>query len=119
MLAFLRDFILFHDTQDDCTKILAGYHQFHGALEAVNATVLASGFDGDGRIGVIWHTQGSGKSLTMVFYTRMISQNSDMKNPTIIVLTDRQDLDQQLFATFSTSSSLSLFFCCASSLRSL
>lgn len=106
LLSFIRDFILFHEDDDDLIKIIAGYHQYHATLEAVNATVYASGEQGDGRIGVIWHTQGSGKSLTMVFYSRVIALHKDMKNPTIVVLTDRQDLDNQLFSTFSESQDL-------------
>lgn len=107
LLSFLRDFIVFHQSGDDqVNKIIAGYHQYHATLEAVDATIYASGEQGDGRIGVIWHTQGSGKSLTMVFYARMIALHKEMKNPTIVVLTDRQDLDNQLFATFSDSQDL-------------
>ena len=106
LLAFLRDFIVFHHSGDSLIKIIAGYHQYHATLEAVNATVYASGEQGDGRIGVIWHTQGSGKSLTMVFYARVIALHKKMHNPTIVVLTDRQDLDNQLFTTFSDSQEL-------------
>ena len=106
LLSFLRDFIVYHQNGDDLVKIIAGYHQYHATLEAVDATVYASGEQGDGRIGVIWHTQGSGKSLTMVFYARAIALHKSMKNPTIVVLTDRQDLDNQLFATFSDSKDL-------------
>ena len=106
LLTFLRDFIVFHENGEDLVKIIAGYHQYHATLEAVDATIYASGKQGDGRIGVIWHTQGSGKSLTMVFYARMIALHKSMKNPTIVVLTDRQDLDNQLFATFSDSKDL-------------
>ena len=106
LLSYLRDFIVYHSDGKSLNKIIAGYHQFHATHEAVSATEYAIGEKGDGRIGVIWHTQGSGKSLTMVFYSRMISLSESMENPTIVVLTDRQDLDQQLHATFSLSKGL-------------
>jgi hypothetical protein len=89
------------DSKDQLAKILAGYHQFHAVGAAVEATVAASRPDGDRRCGVVWHTQGSGKSLTMVFYAGRIILHPSMENPTIVVLTDRNDLDGQLFDTFA------------------
>ena len=87
-------------------KKMAGYHQFHAVREAVDATVKAASPEGDRRCGVVWHTQGSGKSLTMAFYTGRIIQHPAMENPTVVVLTDRNDLDDQLFGTFSRCSDL-------------
>ncbi|MBS1856133.1 MAG: type I restriction endonuclease subunit R [Acidobacteria bacterium] len=89
------------DDKDRLAKILAGYHQFHAVQTAVDATVAASRPGGDRRCGVVWHTQGSGKSLTMVFFAGRIIVHPAMENPTIVVLTDRNDLDGQLFDTFS------------------
>ncbi len=89
------------DSKDKLAKILAGYHQFHAIQAAVDATVAASRPDGDRRCGVVWHTQGSGKSLTMLFFAGRIILHPAMENPTIVVLTDRNDLDGQLFDTFA------------------
>ena len=120
-LSILRDFIVFEDDGGGkLAKLMAGYHQFHAARVAVAETVRASqmaqfaeptgryetgrnpgGSPGDRRVGVIWHTQGSGKSLTMVFYAGAVVREPAMENPTIVVLTDRNDLDDQLFGTFS------------------
>ncbi|MBK1631681.1 DEAD/DEAH box helicase [Thiohalocapsa halophila] len=100
-LALVRDFTVFADKGDGLVKIVAGYHQFHAVEHAVTATVLAAGPAGDRRIGVIWHTQGSGKSLLMSFYAGRIIDESELANPTIVVITDRNDLDDQLFGTFS------------------
>ena len=123
-LAFLRDFIVFEDDgSGNLSKKMAGYHQFHAVNVAVEETVRAAelqktlgdvtkvdarsngrrsgGAPGDRRIGVVWHTQGSGKSLTMAFYAGAIVRDLRMGNPTIVVLTDRNDLDDQLFSTFS------------------
>lgn len=101
-LALLRHCIVFEEADDGTpVKKIAGYHQFHAVREAVNATVLASRPDGDRRCGVVWHTQGSGKSLTMAFYAGSIILHPAMENPTIVVITDRNDLDDQLFETFS------------------
>lgn len=82
-------------------KILAAYHQYFAVAKAVEKTKLASSKDGDRKIGVIWHTQGSGKSFSMVFYTARLVR--ELNNPTIIVITDRNDLDDQLYATFAKS----------------
>ena len=100
-LALIKDFIVFGDTGSDVAKILAGYHQFHAVGKAVESTLSASARDGDRKAGVIWHTQGSGKSLLMAFYAGQIIKHPGMQNPTLVVLTDRNDLDDQLFATFS------------------
>ena len=129
-LTMVRDFIVFEgDGGGVPVKKMAGYHQFHAVLHAVGETVRASrmvgddvdladpgsgyetgrrlgGDQGDKRIGVIWHTQGAGKSLTMAFYAGRIVREPAMSNPTIVVLTDRNDLDDQLFGTFSRCSNL-------------
>ena len=118
-LALVRDFIVFEDDGSGAlVKKLAGYHQFHAVRVGVSETIRAlemreaasrgsesdtrsSGTPGDRRIGVVWHTQGSGKSLTMAFYAGRIIREPAMENPTVVVLTDRNDLDDQLFSTFS------------------
>jgi len=123
-LDFVRNFIVFEDDGSGrLIKKMAGYHQFHAVQVAVAETLRAAdlhrqsdrltesrgiyvtrspgGGPGDRRIGVVWHTQGSGKSLTMVFYAGRIVREPAMENPTIVVLTDRNDLDDQLFATFA------------------
>jgi type I restriction enzyme R subunit len=100
-LDLVKDFIVFSDTGSDVAKILAGYHQFHAVRIAVERTLAASAVEGDRRAGVIWHTQGSGKSLLMAFYAGKIIKHPAMQNPTLVLLTDRNDLDDQLFATFS------------------
>ncbi|WP_416799483.1 type I restriction endonuclease subunit R [Ciceribacter azotifigens] len=100
-LDLIRDFVVFGDTGRGIIKILAGYHQFHAVRHAVTSTVLATKPDGDRRAGVIWHTQGSGKSLLMAFYAGQLVRRAELENPTIVVITDRNDLDDQLFRTFS------------------
>ena len=119
-LSLVRDFTVFEDDgSGDILKKMAGYHQFHAVEVAVAETLRAAnlsreagqdageperkpgGNPGDRRIGVVWHTQGSGKSLTMAFYAGRIVREPAMENPTIVVLTDRNDLDDQLFGTFS------------------
>ena len=124
-LAMVRDFIVFDgDGSGALVKKMAGYHQFHAVKVAVDETLRAAklqraevrvaeeagwyeagrkpgGELGDRRIGVVWHTQGSGKSLTMAFYAGAIVREPAMENPTVVVLTDRNDLDDQLFGTFS------------------
>ena len=100
-LALLRDFTVFGDTGSGLVKIVAGYHQFHAVRHAVNSTTAASSPEGDRRIGVIWHTQGSGKSLLMAFYAGQIIAHPAMENPTLVIITDRNDLDDQLFGTFA------------------
>jgi type I restriction enzyme R subunit len=103
-LELVHNFILFQDDGANITKIFAAYHQYHAVRKAINSTEHAMGDEGDRRIGVIWHTQGSGKSLSMVFYSGKLVLGMD--NPTIVVITDRNDLDDQLFSTFSKSSQL-------------
>jgi very-short-patch-repair endonuclease len=123
-LALLLHFIVFEE-DTDCErlhKIIAGYHQFHAVNAAVEETVRASGMGeegragddkghywagrmhpgrpGDRRAGVVWHTQGSGKSFSMLFYAGRIVRHPAMQNPTLVVLTDRNDLDDQLFGQF-------------------
>ena len=105
LLEMVRNFIAFEqDQKGRTTKILAGYHQFHAVEEAIKQTVRASKQGGDARVGVVWHTQGSGKSLSMLFYAGCISRHPEMENPTIVVLTDRNDLDDQLFGQFARCS---------------
>ncbi len=111
-LELVRGFVVFEDEGGGkLAKKMAGYHQFHAVRVAVEETLRAAaryeagrqpgGKPGDRRIGVVWHTQGSGKSLTMVFYAGRIIRHPRMENPTIVVLTDRNDLDGQLFGVFS------------------
>lgn len=87
------------------SKKLAGYHQFHAVRKALASTVIAAGVNGQRRGGVVWHTQGSGKSLTMLFFARQLQLAQALKNPTIVVVTDRNDLDDQLFGTFTAHGS--------------
>jgi type I restriction enzyme R subunit len=101
ILDLARNFIAF---TNEGTKIIAGYHQYNATQKAINSTYNA--ISGNKKIGVVWHTQGSGKSYTMGFYTALMNKDSKLKNPTIVILTDRNDLDDQLYDTFS---SLSLF----------
>jgi type I restriction enzyme, R subunit len=120
-LDLIRNFIVFEDDPDTGAvhKLMAGYHQFHAVKAAVDETIRATGKDkteeaegtywagkmhggveGDRRVGVIWHTQGSGKSLSMLFYAGCIIEEPAMENPTLVFLTDRNDLDDQLFGQF-------------------
>lgn len=101
LLDLLCHFTVFGETGSGLAKIIAGYHQFHAVRHAVNSTVTASSPEGNQRVGVIWHTQGSGKSLLMAFYAGQLVKHPEMANPTLVVLTDRNDLDDQLFSTFS------------------
>ena len=130
-ISLVRDFIVFEDDGSGVLgKKMAGYHQFHAVGTAVAETLRAAelqragivvareergryesgrrsgGAPGDRRIGVVWHTQGSGKSLTMAFYAGRIIREPAMANPTVVVLTDRNDLDDQLFATFARCADL-------------
>jgi type I restriction enzyme R subunit len=123
-LDLVRDFIVYEDDGGHVVKKMAGYHQFHAVQVAVRETLRAAelvrggypmdeapgryeagrkpgGKPGDRRVGVVWHTQGSGKSLTMAFYAGRIIREPAMENPTLVMLTDRNDLDDQLFGTFS------------------
>lgn len=105
LLAMTRNFIAYEqDEKGRTTKLLAGYHQFHAVNKAVEQTIRASHGTGDRRAGVVWHTQGSGKSLSMLFYAGRISRDAAMANPTVVVLTDRNDLDDQLFGQFNRCS---------------
>lgn len=124
LLDFLRYFILFENADGQLIKKIAGYHQFHAVREAVQATIIAAeesalslvaerratyGKDvekGSKKAGVVWHTQGSGKSISMCCYAGMLLQQPEMRNPTLLVVTDRNDLDGQLFQTFSAAQEL-------------
>jgi len=118
LLDYLRYFILFEQDGDNLIKKIAGYHQFHAVREAVRVTLIASRapkenwqaderatygkvvVPGSRKAGVVWHTQGSGKSISMVCYAGMLLQQPEMQNPTLVVVTDRNDLDNQLFDNF-------------------
>ena len=100
-LDLLRHFVVFEANRDDTTKKMAAYHQFHAVNQAVDCTLKAVSPSGDRRVGVIWHTQGSGKSLSMAFYAGKIVRHPAMENPTIVAITDRNDLDGQLCGVFS------------------
>lgn len=124
LLDYIRYFVIFETDSNKLIKKIAGYHQFHAVREAVNATVIAAqsqrhdsvstrratyGTDvvpGSKKAGVVWHTQGSGKSISMCCYAGKLLQQSEMNNPTLIIVTDRNDLDGQLFATFSAAKEL-------------
>lgn len=107
LLDFLRFFVVFEDDGSGApVKKIAGYHQFHAVNKALQTTIKATHETGDKRAGVVWHTQGSGKSLTMAFYAGRLVLEPALRNPTIVVITDRNDLDQQLFGTFSRCSDL-------------
>lgn len=107
LLDLVRFFVVFEEGKGadgvalPPTKKVAGYHQFHAVNKAVDETVRASAERGNRQVGVVWHTQGSGKSLTMAFYAGRVIARPEMENPTIVVLTDRNDLDNQLFGTFA------------------
>ena len=113
LLDLVRNFIVFEKSKKEDAKTgliqiqtvkkLAAYHQYYAVNKAVQSTIVASGIHGDKRGGVVWHTQGSGKSLSMVFYAGKLITSPEMKNPTIVVITDRNDLDDQLFDTFASS----------------
>ncbi|MBQ5956283.1 MAG: type I restriction endonuclease subunit R [Clostridia bacterium] len=98
-LDILKNFICFSNEGTKRFKILAGYHQYFAVRRAIESTQKASGTHGDGRGGVFWHTQGSGKSLSMVFYAHLLQEAMD--SPTIVVITDRNDLDNQLYSQFA------------------
>lgn len=116
LLDLVRNFIVFEKskkedvktgiTQIETVKKLAAYHQYYAVNRAVQSSIIASGTNGDKRGGVVWHTQGSGKSLSMVFYSGKLITAPEMQNPTILVITDRNDLDDQLFDTFANSKQL-------------
>ncbi|MFW6110271.1 MAG: type I restriction endonuclease subunit R [Patescibacteria group bacterium] len=98
------NFVTFHEERGDIKKIIAGYHQYFATNKALEKANQATKSKDDQRIGVIWHTQGSGKSLTMTFFAGKVIKELD--NPTIVVITDRNDLDDQLFETFTKSKNL-------------
>lgn len=106
-LDLIRNFIVFQNSKGRTIKIIAGYHQYFAVRKAVEHTKNALE-KRSRKVGVVWHTQGSGKSLSMVFYTGCIVSNPGFNNPTIVVLTDRNDLDNQLFDTFCSCSELLL-----------
>ncbi|MBS1667607.1 MAG: type I restriction endonuclease subunit R [Bacteroidetes bacterium] len=116
LLDLTRNFIVFEKnkkedtktgiTQIETVKKLAAYHQYYAVNKAVQSSIIASSAMGDKRGGVVWHTQGSGKSLSMVFYSGKLITAPEMQNPTILVITDRNDLDDQLFDTFANSKQL-------------
>jgi len=105
-LDLIRYFVVFEKNDEHVIKKMAGYHQYHAVNKAIDQTVRASSEKGNRKIGVIWHTQGSGKSLSMAFYAGKIAQHPAMFNPTILVINDRNDLDDQLFDTFATCEDL-------------
>ena len=105
LLDFLRFFVLFED-DGTLVKKIAGYHQFHAVRSAIDQVVAASRPGGDQKGGVVWHTQGSGKSITMTCFAARVMREAAMENPTIVVITDRNDLDGQLFGVFSLSQEL-------------
>lgn len=107
LLDYIRYFVLFErDSVGKTIKKIAAYHQYYGVNEAVESTIFATSEQGDKRIGVMWHTQGSGKSISMLFYAGKLLAQPELKNPTIVVVTDRNDLDGQLFQTFSSGKDL-------------
>ncbi len=102
LLDILKNFICFSEEGIKSNKILAGYHQYFAVRKAIDSTCKAAADGGDGKGGVFWHTQGSGKSLSMVFYAHLLQQA--LNSPTIVVITDRNDLDDQLFIQFAKCS---------------
>jgi len=100
-LELIRHFIVFEDWEDAVIKKVAAYHQFHATQRAIESVVAASKPEGKKQGGVVWHTQGAGKSLTMTFFAGKLVLHPAMRNPTIVVITDRNDLDDQLFRTFA------------------
>ena len=105
LLDYLRYFVLFED-DGKLVKKIAGYHQFHAVRAAIEQVVQASRPDGSHKGGVVWHTQGSGKSITMTCFAARVMQSAAMQNPTVVVITDRNDLDGQLYGVFSLSQDL-------------
>jgi len=124
LLDYIRYFVLFETDGEQIIKKIAGYHQFHAVRDAVKATVIASRepdpnkvsdkranyseqvVKGSKKAGVVWHTQGSGKSISMCCYAGKLLQQAEMNNPTLLIVTDRNDLDGQLFTTFSNAQDL-------------
>ena len=106
LLHLIRQFVVFEKSDTKTLKKVAAYHQYYAVNKAVESTVIASSSNGDRRGGVIWHTQGSGKSLSMVFYSGKLIIEPRMENPTLVILTDRNDLDEQLHETFTNCQQL-------------
>ncbi len=106
LLDLIRQFVVFEKSDTKTLKKVAAYHQYYAVNKAVESTVFASSSNGDRRGGVIWHTQGSGKSLSMVFYSGKLIIEPRMENPTLVILTDRNDLDEQLHETFTNCQQL-------------
>lgn len=116
LLDLIRNFIVFEKSKKTDTKTglmqvvtekkLAAYHQYYAVNNAIENSIKASGINGSKKGGVVWHTQGSGKSLSMVFFAGKLITAPEMQNPTIVVITDRNDLDDQLFDTFAASKQL-------------
>jgi type I restriction enzyme R subunit len=106
LLDLIRQFIVFEKSDSKTLKKVAAYHQYYAVNKAVESTVIASSESGDQRGGVIWHTQGSGKSLSMVFFSGKLIIDPRMENPTLVILTDRNDLDEQLHETFTNCQQL-------------
>lgn len=104
ILDLIKNFVVFRENRKNTAKVIAAYHQYYTTNKAVQFTIDA--IKKDRRIGVVWHTQGSGKSLTMAFYSGKLVLNKQLENPTIVVITDRNDLDDQLFGTFSACANL-------------
>ncbi|HPI53475.1 MAG TPA: type I restriction endonuclease subunit R [Chitinophagaceae bacterium] len=106
LLDLISRFIVYEKSDTKTLKKVAAYHQYYAVNKAVESTVIASSTNGDRRGGVIWHTQGSGKSLSMVFYSGKLIIEPRMENPTLVILTDRNDLDEQLHETFTNCQQL-------------
>ncbi len=106
LLDLICQFIVFEKSDSKTLKKVAAYHQYYAVNKAVESTIIASSSNGDRRGGVIWHTQGSGKSLSMVFYSGKLIIEPRMENPTLVILTDRNDLDEQLHDTFTNCQQL-------------
>ena len=102
LIDIISNFILFQNKEEGRIKILAGYHQYFAVEKSIKSTLKAIE-EHSGKAGVVWHTQGSGKSFAMVFYTGKMLKIPDLNNPTIVVLTDRNDLDNQLYNTFANT----------------
>jgi type I restriction enzyme R subunit len=107
LLDVVRNFIVFEEYEEgNIEKKIAAYHQYYAVNKAVRSALLATRPDGRHQVGVVWHTQGSGKSLTMLFFAGKLIESPAMQNPTLVVITDRNDLDDQLFNTFVRGQSL-------------
>lgn len=106
LLAYIRDFVLFEQVNEKITKKAAKYHQFFAVREAVARTIQSFSADGSNRIGVIWHTTGSGKSLSMTFLVGILRRTKELRNPTIVIQVDATDLDDQLYDQFVAARSL-------------